>query len=282
MSSAAHGTVVAVSRNDMYSFSKPVRDEITLLAGVGVEGDVHAGLTVRHRGRVKADPTQPNLRQVHLIQGELFDELREQGYEVAPGQLGENVTTRGIDLLALPRGTILRFGPLPAAVPAGDAAADNAASGARLVGDVGATSAASGARLVRDAGAISAALGASAAGDGPEAVAGVVAIARNATLDGPTADAVAALVAAAGNEASLRGAAGTPAAVVLTGLRNPCVQINGFRPGLLKRVLGHDEEGNLVRRAGVMGVVLRGGPIRPGDPVGVELPLPPHLPLERV
>jgi MOSC domain-containing protein YiiM len=109
-------------------------------------------------------------------------------------------------------------------------------------------------------------------------VADVVAVARNAILDGPTAGAIAALVAAAGSEA----VADPRAAIVVTGLRNPCGQINDFRPGLLKRVLGLDEDGNLIRRAGVMGVVLRGGRIRPGDQVVVELPPPPHLPLERV
>ena len=102
--------VRAVSCNGVYSFSKPNRDEILLVAGLGVEGDVHAGATVRHRSRVRADPSQPNLRQVHLIQGELFGEVAGSGYAVAPGQLGENVTTSGLDLLGLPRGTVLRFG----------------------------------------------------------------------------------------------------------------------------------------------------------------------------
>jgi MOSC domain-containing protein YiiM len=233
-------TVTAVSRNEIYAFTKPVHDEITLVAGFGVEGDAHAGVTVKHRGRVKADPTQPNLRQVHLIHGELFEEVRRQGYEVAPGQLGENVTTSGLDLLALPRGTILRFGRL--------------ADISRLSGRVQAR----------------------------EAVAAVVAAARSATLDEPTANAVEALVAAAARADSTATAGGDRAAVVLTGLRNPCGQINGFRPGLLKEVLGRDEHGNLIRKAGVMAVVLHGGWIRPGDEVIVELPPPPHLPLERV
>jgi hypothetical protein len=101
------GTVTAVSSNGEYSFTKPNRDSITLLAGLGVEGDVHAGVTVKHRSRVAQDPTQPNLRQVHLVQEELFDEVGAAGFAVAPGDLGENITTRGIDLLALPAGTLL-------------------------------------------------------------------------------------------------------------------------------------------------------------------------------
>ncbi|WP_433549211.1 MOSC domain-containing protein [Streptomyces sp. CA-294286] len=177
-------TVIAVSSNDTYTFTKPNRDSITLLAGLGVEGDVHAGVTVKHRSRVAQDPTQPNLRQVHLIHQELFDEVREEGFEVAPGQLGENVTTRGIDLLALPVGTLLRLG----------------------------------------------------------------------------ADAV----------------------VEVTGLRNPCLQIDRFQEGLLKQVVGRDTEGNIVRRTGIMGVVRAGGVIRPGDAIDVELPAAPHRPLEKV
>jgi MOSC domain-containing protein YiiM len=104
------GTVGAVSSNGTYSFTKPNRESIRLLAGLGVEGDVHAGTTVKHRFRMEKDPTQVNLRQVHLIHEELFDELREAGFEVAAGQLGENVSTRGVDLLGLPAGTLLRLG----------------------------------------------------------------------------------------------------------------------------------------------------------------------------
>lgn len=178
------GTVTAVSSNGAYSFTKPNRDGVTLLTGLGVEGDVHAGVTVKHRSRVAQDPSQPNLRQVHLMHGELFDELREAGFEVAPGDLGENVTTRGIDLLALPVGTLLHLGE----------------------------------------------------------------------------DAV----------------------VEVTGLRNPCLQIDNFQDGLLKRVVGRDEAGNIVRKAGIMSVVTVGGVVRPGDPVKVELPVEPHRPLERV
>ncbi|TXS58270.1 MOSC domain-containing protein [Streptomyces sp. t39] len=177
-------TVAAVSSNGEYAFTKPNRDSITLLAGLGVEGDVHAGATVRHRSRMAQDPTQPNLRQVHFIQGELFAELAAAGHPVAPGDLGENVTTSGIDLLALPTGTLLRLGP----------------------------------------------------------------------------DAV----------------------VEVTGLRNPCAQIDAFQNGLLKRVVGRDGNGAIVRRAGIMGVVLSGGVVRPGDRMAVELPEGAHRPLERV
>ncbi|MFF1625643.1 MOSC domain-containing protein [Streptomyces sp. NPDC058272] len=104
------GTVVAVSSNGTYSFTKPNRESVTLLAGLGVEGDVHAGKTVKHRFRMEKDPTQANLRQVHLIHEELFDELRAAGFTVAPGELGENVTTRGVDLLGLPVGALLHLG----------------------------------------------------------------------------------------------------------------------------------------------------------------------------
>lgn len=178
------GVVTAVSRSDEYTFTKPVRESITLLAGLGVEGDVHQGVTVKHRSRVAQDPTQPNLRQVHLMHAELFDELRDKGFAVEPGQIGENVTTRGIDLLGLPTGTLLHLGP--------------------------------------------------------EAV------------------------------------------VEVTGLRNPCVQIDNFSTGLLKEVVGKGPDGELVRRAGIMSIVLAGGEVRPGDEIRVELPAEPHKPLEKV
>lgn len=177
------GTVTAVSSNGEYTFTKPNRDSITLLAGLGVEGDVHAGVTVKHRSRVAQDPTQPNLRQVHLIHEELFAEVRAEGFEVAPGDLGENITTRGIELLALPVGTLLRIG---------------------------------------------------------EAV------------------------------------------LEVTGLRNPCLQIDIFQDGLLKQVVGRDEAGNIVRKAGIMSIVKEGGTVHPGDTIGVLLPTGPHRPLERV
>ncbi|MBT2507829.1 MOSC domain-containing protein [Streptomyces sp. ISL-98] len=178
------GTVTAVSSNGEYSFTKPNRDSITLLPGLGVEGDVHAGVTVKHRSRVAQDPTQPNLRQVHLIHEELFDEVLEEGFKVAPGELGENITTRGIDLLALPTGTLLRIGD--------------------------------------------------------EAV------------------------------------------VEITGLRNPCLQIDAFQDGLLKQVVGRDTAGNIVRKAGIMSIVTAGGVVWPGDRITVDLPAEPHRPMERV
>ena len=102
--------VVSVSLDDAHRFSKPAAPRIRLLEGLGVEGDVHAGVTVQHRYHVKKDPTAPNLTQVHLIPAELFDELARGGYTVRPGELGENVTTTGIDLTALPRGTRLHLG----------------------------------------------------------------------------------------------------------------------------------------------------------------------------
>jgi len=267
MSFSRPAVVIAVSRNEIYAFTKPARDVITLVAGRGVDGDAHEGLTVKHRGRVRADPTQPNLRQVHLMQGELFDEVGTLGYDVAAGQLGENVTTRGIDLLALPRGTVLRFGPAVRGLPepTGGSSDSTAQSGEASGGaDPG----------IAD--------GVVAGDAGGTAVAGVVAVARRATLPGPAAAAVVALVAAAEWDRVARDPGDDRPAVVVTGLRNPCAQINGFRPGLLKEVLGHDADGNLIRRAGVMAVVLHGGTIRPGDAVTADLPPLPHLPLEPV
>jgi MOSC domain-containing protein YiiM len=102
--------VASVNRSADYTFSKRSVDAITLVAGIGVEGDAHAGPKVMHRSRIKRDPDQPNLRQVHLIQSELFDEVAAAGFTVRAGELGENITTTGIDLLALPTGTTLRFG----------------------------------------------------------------------------------------------------------------------------------------------------------------------------
>ena len=166
--------VISVSRDDEHRFTKPRRESITLVAGLGVEGDAHFGATVQHLSRVRRDPTQPNLRQVHLIHSELFDEVTA---EIAPGELGENVTTEGVDLLELPRGTRLRLGP--------------------------------------------------------EAV------------------------------------------VELTGLRNPCLQIDGFEPGLLKQVVGTDAEGRTIRKAGVMAVVIAGGVVKPGDAIAVDIPAGP-------
>ncbi|BDZ49343.1 MOSC domain-containing protein [Frondihabitans sucicola] len=178
------GSIVAVSRDADHRFSKPVVDEIVLIAGWGIEGDTHAGVTVQHRSRVARDPTQPNLRQVHLMHAELFDEVAASGYDVEAGQLGENVTTRGLDLLALPSGTLLHLG-------------DDA--------------------IVR-----------------------------------------------------------------VTGLRNPCQQINGFEPGLLRQVLGRAEDGTVERKGGVMAVVVAGGTVRAGDEIRVELPTGEAVPLAPV
>lgn len=192
--------VVAVSKDEMHRFSKVPAASITLVAGIGVLGDAHAGTLVQHRSRVRRDPNQRNLRQVHLLHAELFDEARAAGYDLGPGDMGENILTAGIDLHGLPTGAVL---------------------------DIGA--------------------------------------------------------------ASLR----------LTGLRNPCAQINDFRAGLVKVVLFRgdgvvsDEPApstadpacaavSVVRRAGVMAVVERGGEVRPGDPIEVLLPPLPHVPLAPV
>ena len=289
---AEQGTVAAVSCNDTYAFTKPVRDEIVLIAGVGVKGDVHAGVHVKHRGRVRADPTQPNFRQVHLIQQELFAEVGAKGYAVAAGNLGENVTTSGIDLLGLPVGTILRFGrptagDTPGAAAKGDGEPLGGSNGGWLAerdgphkqggsgplgeGDGGSLAQGAGGSLAQGGGGL-------LAQGGGGSLKAVLEVAARAELDRETAASAVAIAAAAAGD---RGDDRRPA-VVLAGLRNPCVQINGFREGLLKEVLGRDADGNLVRKAGVMAVVLRGGPIRPGDMVTAELPPLPHAPLERV
>jgi MOSC domain-containing protein YiiM len=181
---AAGGTVIAVAAQAGHRFSKTPQLSIRLLAGLGVAGDGHAGATVKHRSRVAKDPTRPNLRQVHLLHAELFEELAARGFVLRPGDIGENVTTRGLDLLALPTGTRLRLG-------------------------------------------------------------------RAATVE-------------------------------VTGLRNPCIQLDRFRPGLMRACLDKTADGRLVRKAGVMAVVLRGGEVAPGDPIFVELPAPPHRALEAV
>jgi MOSC domain-containing protein YiiM len=165
-------------------FSKAGTDAVTLRAGVGVDGDCHSGVTVQHLSRVRRDASQPNLRQVHLIPAELLAELADAGFDVAPGQLGENISTRGIDLLGLPRGTRLHLGPR--------------------------------------------------------------------------------------------------AVIEVTGLRNPCAQIDRFRAGLLARLLYRDDSRQVVRRAGVMAVVLVGGDVGRGDGIRVELPSGPLLPLSVV
>lgn len=176
--------VTAVARSSGHSFSKALQDSIRLVAGLGVEGDAHQGDTVRHRSRVRADPSQPNLRQVHLVHTELHDELQAAGFSVSAGQIGENITTRGLDLLGLPTGTRLALG-------------------------------------------------------------------REAMIE-------------------------------VTGLRNPCSQLDRFQPGLMAAVLGRDETGGLVRKAGVMAIVLVGGEVRPGDPIRAIPPSEPHVGLRPV
>lgn len=195
--------VVAVSRDGTHRFSKVPRQAITVVAGMGVAGDAHAGTLVQHRSRVRRDPNQPNLRQVHLIQTELLDEARAAGHDVAPGGLGENVLTEGLDLLALATDSRL------------------------LIGD---------------------------------------------------------------------------AVLRVTGLRNPCHQINEYSAGLLNIVVARiDGVGSsadvtlsasggadaldgvrIVRRAGVMAVVERDGEIRPSMFIDVLAPPEPHRPLAPV
>lgn len=178
------GKVLAVSRSGGHTFTKETQRVIRLIVGIGVEGDAHAGVTVQHRSRVARDPSQPNLRQVHVIHAELHDELQAAGFTVSAGQMGENITTRGLALLALPTGTRLRLGP--------------------------------------------------------------------------------------------------EAAIEITGLRNPCVQLDGLQAGLMSALVYRDEHGDIIRKAGVMAVVLAGGEVRPGDSITVELPSEPHLPLRPV
>jgi MOSC domain-containing protein YiiM len=177
----ATATIVSVAQRGGHHFSKTPRLWVRVIAGLGVEGDGHAGTTVRHRSRVARDPTQPNLRQVHLLSAELLTELAASSFTIGPGDIGENLLTSGIDLLALPIDTILHIGA----------------------------------------------------------------------------------------DATLR----------VTGLRNPCSQLDRFRPGLMHAVLGRAPDGSLIRKAGIMAVVLTTGDIRPGDPILAEPPSPPHRPL---
>jgi len=177
----ARGSVVSVSRDGAHRFSKPAVEVVRLLAGRGVEGDAHLGATVQHRSRARRDPQVPNLRQVHLLHAELLDDLAGAGFALVPGELGENVTTRGVDLLGLGEGTLLHLG-------------------------------------------------------------------------------------------------GT-AVVRVTGLRNPCHQIEDHAAGLLRHVVRRSDDGRVERLVGVMAVVEHGGEVRPGDPVRVSLPAGPHRPL---
>jgi MOSC domain-containing protein YiiM len=179
-----NAVVTAVSQSAKHTLVKSNQHSIRLSAGLGVDGDAHHGATVKHRSRVARDPSQPNLRQVHLIHAELHEELRATGFAVSAGQMGENITTQGVDLLGLPAGARLCLG-------------------------------------------------------------------------------------------------GT-AVVEVTGLRNPCAQLDRIQPGLMAATLGRDEHGNLVRKAGIMGVVIADGEVRPGDAIRVELPPRPHRPLAPV
>jgi MOSC domain-containing protein YiiM len=176
--------VESLSKDDGHHFSKKRYSSLTFIEGLGIEGDAHCGKTVQHRSRVKADPTQPNLRQVHIIHAELLTELQTKGFNVNEGTLGENVLTSGIDLLSLPTDTVLQLGP--------------------------------------------------------------------------------------------------QILLQVTGLRNPCAQLDNFQQGLTKAVLDKDENGNLIRKAGIMAIVLKGGVVNIGDAITVELPAQPHKPLERV
>jgi len=178
-----NGIVKAVSKSGTHTFNKYNHDSILLIKGLGVEGDAHNGKTVKHRSRVAKDPTQPNLRQVHLIHTELFEELAQKGFTVHAGEMGENITTQGINLLDLPKDTILNIGT---------------------------------------------------------------------------------------------------SKIQITGLRNPCVQIDSIQKGLMKAVLDKDEAGNLIRKSGIMGIVLAGGEIKTGDKITIELPKEPHQKLEKV
>ncbi len=175
---------MAVNSSSTHTIAKPNQGNIRLLTGLGVQGDAHQGATVKHRSLVARDPKRPNLRQVHLIHSELHDELREVGLLVEAGQMGENITTRGIDLLALPLGTRL------------------------ILGDA--------------------------------------------------------------------------AVVEITGVRSPCVQLDTIQPGLMRATLGRDGDGKAIYKAGVMSIVVSDGEVRPGDPIGVELPPQPHRSLEPV
>ena len=179
-----NATVTAVSRAMTHGPGKTSEDRIRLRVGLGVDGDAHEGQTVQHLSRVRRDPSQPNLRQVHLIHAELHDELRKAGFDIAPGRMGENVTTRGVDLLALPTGARLRLGHA--------------------------------------------------------------------------------------------------AVVEVTGLRNPCAQLDGIQPGLMAATLGRDEQGNLTRKAGIMGIVVADGEVLPGDAIRIELPATAARPLQPV
>ena len=176
--------IQSVASDGTHRFSKQPAESLTLIAGMGVAGDAHAGVTVKHRSRVARDPSQPNLRQLHLLHAEIFEELAPHGFTLKPGDIGENVTTRGIDLLGLGTGTRLCLG-------------------------------------------------------------------REAIVE-------------------------------ITGLRNPCAQLDHFQPGLMAAMLGRDAGGGLIRKSGVMAIVLQGGVLRAGDPIIILPPAGPHRALQPV
>ena len=167
------GKVLALSKSAAHTLIKEGQNSLTLLTGLGIEGDAHLGVSVKHRSRVRKDPSAPNLRQVHLIHSELHHELRKKGFKISSGEMGENITTKGIDLLALPENSRLKMG-------------------------------------------------------------GTV--------------------------------------IRITGLRNPCHQLETLQDGLMNAVLDKGKNGELIRKAGVMGVVLKGGNINVGDEIEVVYP----------
>ncbi|WP_421850941.1 MOSC domain-containing protein [Marinomonas sp.] len=176
--------VISLSKDSEHHFSKETCESLIFLKGLGIEGDAHCGVTVKHRSRVKADPTQPNLRQVHLVHSELISELKNSGFNVDAGTIGENVFTEGVDLLSLPRDTLISLG--------------------------------------------------------------------------------------------------SQVVLKVTGLRNPCAQLDNYQSGLTKAVLDRDEDGSLVRKAGIMAVVDEGGIVKVGDSISLKMPPEPHIALERV
>lgn len=177
-------SITSLSKSDSHTFEKFTCESINLLKGLGVEGDAHMGKTVKHRSRVARDPTQPNLRQVHLIHSELFEELSKKDFLITPGAMGENILTEGIDLLNLPKDTILNIG--------------------------------------------------------------------------------------------------AEAKVQITGLRSPCAQFDSIKKGLMKALIYKDENGNIIRKSGIMGIVLEGGIVNVGDAIEIEFPKKPYIKLEKV
>ncbi len=177
-------TIIALSKSPFHTFTKTPEHSVRLLEGLGVDGDTHSGKTDQHRSHAARNPNAPNLRQVHLIHSELHDELREKGFKVGPGQMGENITTRGVDLLSLPAGTRLHLGK--------------------------------------------------------------------------------------------------HAIVELTGLRNPCKQLNTIQDKLMQATIEKKADGTILRKSGVMSIVIAGGDVFLNDAIRVELPAEPHRAMEPV